>query len=241
MRGFAVALILVSGCGRLGFGDDSDNDTTEDLVQCSTDIALLGTAVCAGGTLQLTQDMRDTAGAIWWMVPVPTDADVTVETTWSSVAGINGQDALPGDGTAIVFQADPMGANALGENGQGLGFGMLQPSLAAEIDLYGNPEESLLVEHIGIDVDGDVNTGVAVPSPVPLVGAPVTTWIEYEHATHRFSIRIAQSTQRPSVAALVGMHDMSRLGPTMYVGLTGGTGGNTAIQTVTHWTIRVAP
>jgi len=91
-------------------------------------------------------------GSVWYTEPVDLSDDF--EAQFLMNFGIN--DAQGADGMVFVFHQD--GPNALGINGQGMGFQGFVPSLGIEFDTYENSDQGdLFADHIAVHRDGNVN------------------------------------------------------------------------------------
>ncbi len=146
------------------------------------------------------------------------------------------------DGVSFVIQNDPRGPAALGDGGGAEGYGGVNNnkvvnSLAIKFDLYGHGTHTPLT---GLFTNGQdpsqfpaqdvpltgINLGSGDPLQITLtyngttLTETVVDTVTNATFTHDYLVNITQ---------LVG-------GPTAYVGFSGGTGGETAIQDVLSWT-----
>lgn len=177
MRDMRIALICcLVACGRFDFAparlDATPDATTDaappgpgsfsfsDFPDCSQ-LALLGSAACVGGELEITPSLTNAAGAAWLLqtYDMTTLHHIAMELRIRMVVG----SADSGDGMTLIVQADPRGTGAIGVGGGELGIGSITPSTAIELDTFKNlefvpPETSN--NHIGVDVDGDTNSTI---------------------------------------------------------------------------------
>lgn len=256
-----VLMVLLAGCGRLAFDavpvpDDaqdaapSDGSLTDagvgfDITTPScplTGFTFLGDASCMTGALELTADVADQVGAIWLTDPItigPTTSfsvELTVQLTHDAGLG-----TTPGDGMAIVVQRDPRGTDAIGGTGGQLGYELMAPSSAVELDTYRGPDDSF-DDEVGIDADGETVNELAVADArfVMSDGTPFTVWVDYSGETHEIAVSIAQGTTRPATPLLTQTDDLSRLGAAWF-GLTAATAGSSEAHHVLRWKLAVTP
>src|SRR5262245_2790390 len=226
-------------------GDTSNVDPGDvdypDFSTCPTSITEAGQAACSGGALVLTAQSANVRGAAW----IGTRYPITTTTRFSIRIVVELRNTgLAGDGLAIVLQNDTRGANALGLGGGGLGYENITPSLALEVDTFGNPGEPQS-QHIGIDRDGVVDTMLASPAPFSLTtGNPFTVWFDYDGTQDlaRGFVAQGQVTTQPGTATILTSDDLTRVGSSVLVGLTVATGasGQTAHR-VLSWRVDVTP
>jgi PA14 domain/Bacterial lectin/Gylcosyl hydrolase family 115 C-terminal domain len=139
------------------------------------------------------------------------------------------------DGFAFVIQG--AGNTALGGSGSGLGYQGIGTSVAVKFDLFDNAGEG--TSSTGLYTNGAAPTGGAtdlLPSGIDLHSGHVfRVSIAYVGASLSVTIRdlttgaTATQSYAVDVPGLVG-------GNTAYVGFTGGTGGQTAVQDILNWT-----
>jgi hypothetical protein len=179
---------------------------------------------------RLTDGGAGEAGSLYYNTPVGTGAFSTTFTLRDQP--VNGA----ADGLSFVMQADPRGRNALGGAGGGEGYAGVTNSIAVKFDLYThnthNPSTGLFLggqspdSNPALDVPlTGINLGSHDPIQVTLSydGATLTEMVtEAGHTafTHSYSLNLAQ---------VIG-------GAAAYVGFSGGTGGETAIQDIVNWT-----
>lgn len=139
------------------------------------------------------------------------------------------------DGMAFVMHNDPRGPRALGNAGQGIGYGSsgggapISPSVVVEMDTYQNGGE-INANHIAIMRDGNDTNHLAVYTPTFTMSANSTfwIWIDYSAASSLLSVFVSQSSTKPGSAQLSysGLNVNSYFGgQPFYMGFTGSTGG----------------
>jgi hypothetical protein len=199
---------------------------------CSDEITTLGIATCAPPVLQLTTSSTEVAGAAWInrAFEIPELARFSIEVTLSSLPGDMGSH---GDGFAIVLQSDGRGLNALGEPGRYLGYGgparPITPSVALELDTI-RDGLNCPAPHAGFDIDGQVPTtgppcGVMIAAIDPTSGDPFTVWLDRDAGTLSAYVA-ADRMAKPATPLLTIVHDLSRLGPSIFIGVTSATGAD---------------
>jgi hypothetical protein len=224
-----------------GFGDWVSN---RDLPQSSTSLTLSsgdvassgfgnwvsvgGAQVSASGSLTLTDGSGNEAKAMWYPQALAVPTTGTLELSFTYTASGDKQ----ADGIALVFQSQ--GASALGQTGGALGYvGILGNTAAYQINLYnGHVQGSNFVTTNSSGTyltTGDVNFNSGDPISVTLVyDADAQTMTE----TLTDTVTGASFTRSYSDIDLAGV-----LGPNSYLGFTGGCGGETAIQSVTDFSM----
>jgi hypothetical protein len=224
-----------------GFGDWVSN---RDLPQSSTSLTLSsgdvassgfgnwvsvgGAQVSASGSLTLTDGSGNEAKAMWYPQALAVPTTGTLELSFTYTASGDKQ----ADGIALVFQNQ--GTSALGQTGGALGYvGILGNTAAYQINLYnGHVQGSNFVTTNSSGTyltTGDVNFNSGDPISVTLVyDADAQTMTE----TLTDTVTGASFTRSYSDIDLAGV-----LGPNSYLGFTGGCGGETAIQSVTDFSM----
>lgn len=201
-----------------------------------------GVGVSDGGrTLTLTAGKPDTAASVFSAEPQDCAAFTATFTYQANNLGTGADGA--GDGIALVFQADPRGAAALGDSGGGLGYGTsngpaaaIRPSAALQLNLYqptGPNAGGSAGENLGTNgrVGSYHPTGaVDLRSGHPIhfivgYGGGKLTVILVDKATGA----LYTTTHALDLPWSVGTEKL-------YVGFTGSGGGATATQTVTDFT-----
>jgi hypothetical protein len=147
------------------------------------------------------------------------------------VADAQGQQGADG----FVFVVQPV-SSSIGGAGSGLGYSGINPSLGVEFDLFYNGASDTSTNHLGIDLNGNVNSVVAVPvSPRWDDGNRWYAWVDYDGTT--LEVRANQTGIRPvdpllsrvvDIPTLIGQQDA-------YVGFTAGTGAAWAAHDIISW------
>lgn len=164
-----------------------------------------------------TADASGQVGAAWFaQYPINADTSFSIEVTWA----LRHAAMTTADGASIVFQSDPRGENAIGGVGGDLGLGGILPSIAVELDMWRDVNDPAY-QHIGLDRDGDVDTtDPVVMTPFDLTTVVTfTLWIDYTGSADRIDVFIARST-KPATPVLTAIEDLTRLGPSIWFGLT---------------------
>ena len=138
------------------------------------------------------------------------------------------------DGLTLVFQS--AGPSALGVLGGSLGYGGIAPSVAVEIDTWDNGVIDAGTNHVGINVNGDVNSvaKAAVPGRFD-DGTLWSAWVDYNGTT--LEVRVSNTGVRPAAANLSLAIDIpAALGSSAaFAGFTGATGAAWGNHDVVSW------
>jgi hypothetical protein len=229
-----------------------DFDTRVDVPveACGSVTRLVGDAECIPGAIRLTHASScAVAGGAYYATPISLDGEPSLSIDVQLL--IDGT----GDGMAVVLQSDPRGASAVGDNGGGLGIacvtssvGCVTPSVAVELDAFVNPGidpgipqaqgADPDVDHVGIDLDGDVNSRETATLGFDLERVPFWVSIRHDGPSRVLTITAGRTiTDAPPV--LTATVDLTELGPSAWLGVTAGCGGDVANQDVLAWSFSV--
>jgi hypothetical protein len=238
--------MLLTACGRIGFdasgirddADPMDGFDFTDFTVCPSELVTIGSATCGNG-LDLTPDVQGRVGAAWVAVPYA----ITPTTRFAIELQIEIAAAgAVGDGMAIVFQADPRGSAALGQNGGSLGYGApkaITPSTAVELDTSQNTAfMDPAYTHVGIDRDGSLVSLATAKPGFALSNASFTVWVDYDGQA--VSASIAQSPAKPAQPLVAVPEDLARLGGPVWIGLTAATASNSELHRIRRWSLAVS-
>jgi len=196
----------------------------------STGLALNGSATLNGTRLRLTNGGKTEAGSGFYTTPL----NVQSFTTDFSFQLTNPN----ADGIAFVIQ--DVGTTALGPAGGSLGYGGtggIVSSIAVKFDLYNNAGEG--PNSTGLYLNGSAPTIPATPlgGNVKLHSGDVfNVQITYDGTTLTMTITDA-NTPADTFTTSWAVNIPGTVGAsTAYVGFTGGSGGETAIQDILDWT-----
>jgi hypothetical protein len=181
-----------------------------------------GGAVVTGNVLELTDGDGSEARSAFYNFPLP-------------VAAFNAQFVYQGvglaDGAAFVMQNSSSGPAALGNAGGALGYGGITPSAAVELNLYSGQGGSGT-----IFATNGITGGYSSTLPLNLdLGNPVWVTVNYEGGllTEEMEDLATGATYTTNyVADLVSATGGTNLA---YLGFTGGTGGEEAVQTISDF------
>lgn len=207
----------------------------------SNGLALNGSATINTGAspdrLRLTARTTNQAGSAWFTTPQ------NIQTFTNDFSFTLSSGSSIGDGFTFVIQN--AGTKALGPSGGGLGYGPNSPggtasnaiktSVAVKFDLHGNAGEG--ANSTGLYTDGaspttpatslgsavDLHSGHVMNVHMTYVGTTLTMTITDVPTAKTFT-----TSWTVNIPSVVG-------GNTAYVGFTGGTGGQTAIQEILSW------
>ncbi len=202
-----------------------------------------GGSALNGTRLRVTDGGASENRSAFWTTPVNVQT-FTTDFTFQQAPGTN----PTGDGLAFVLQNSSIAA--LGIGGGGLGYGPDTPgagggipnSIAIKFDLYSNAGEG--TNSTGLYTNGASPTTPAVDltsSGVSLHSADVMrAHISYDGAT--LSLTLSDTVTGASFTNTWPINIATTIGSTnAFAGITGGTGGATAVQDVVTWTYSAVP
>ncbi len=199
-------------------------------------ITLHGSATKDGDAVRLV-DGQQQAGALW--------ASKSIDTSHSFSAMFLARISGYTDGLAFVVRA--LGSRTIGSPGSSLGYGdpdepakRISPSVAVELDTFGNSYDPPGGEEtIAICLNGNVRTPLAwADPPVPLTGASVTAWVEYDATQATIRIYVSRGTVRPPAATLTASLDLPAIvGQSAFMGFTAGAGDSWSDQHILAWRV----
>ena len=205
---------------------DQPFDFTSGFAQDQDALQVNGSASLSGNTLELTSGGTNQAGSVFYTSPV----DIT------SFTADFGFQLTSAAADGFTFTVQNVGPTALGGDGGYLGYGFLGTSVAIKFDLYQNPgdpsNDSTGIFEDGAEPVGGIDltgSGINLHS-----GDSMDAHITYDGTTLNLTITdlVTLATwSHPfvvNIPAAVG-------GNTAYIGFTGGTGGQTAIQQILNW------
>ncbi|MGA3072031.1 MAG: chitobiase/beta-hexosaminidase C-terminal domain-containing protein, partial [Terracidiphilus sp.] len=185
-----------------------------------------------GGVLQLTDGGTAEMRSAWSTTTVPVSG-FTTDFTFQMLNAV-------ADGMTFTIQNDPKGMWALGNGGSGLGYQGIQNSVALKFDIYNDAGEG--TDSIGVYTDGAAPTMPATDlssSGVTLLsGDLMHAHLVYSGTTLTVTLTDTKTGASATNQFTVNIPSVVG-GNTAYVGFTGGTGSNTAVQQVTSWTYLV--
>jgi RHS repeat-associated protein len=194
----------------------------------AADLSLNGSAaVKPGGLLQLTDGGYWEAGAAWYSTKVPIQ---TFTTDFSF-------QILDPTADGITFTIQGQGTGALGSDGGGLGYRYIPTSVAVKFDIWNNAGEG--IDSTGLYTNGaypDIpaidlsSTGINLHS-----GDVMNALLAYDGTN--LTMTLTDTVTNASVTESFPVDIPSIVGGnSAYVGFTGGTGLENAIQNVLSWT-----
>lgn len=143
----------------------------------------------------------------------------------------------------ITFVVQNVSAS-IGGAGQGIGYAGISPSVGVEFDTWQNPyNNDPGSNHLGIDVNGNVNHGTGSPNTLPVAtrfddGNIWYAWIDYNGTN--LEVRANQTGIRPDSYMLSRALSISTIlgTDTAYVGFTSGTGADWGNHDILSWEYR---
>jgi Chitobiase/beta-hexosaminidase C-terminal domain/Legume lectin domain len=181
----------------------------------------------AGGMLQLTDGGTDEANSVWTAAPVNVQ-NFTSDFSFQEIAA---------NADGFTFAIQNAGANAVGQNGGGLAYAGIGSSVAIKFDLYNNAGEG--TDSTGFYTDGAYPSVPAIDmtaSGVNLLSGDVLhAHITYNGTT--LALTLTDTVTGASFTTSQAINIPTTVGAnTAYVGFTGATGGESAIQQIVNWT-----
>jgi hypothetical protein len=188
---------------------------------------LVGSATATGYKVTLTTATNSQGGAAWFINKVDLSKPLNVKFKIYLGSNISGADG-------IVFVLQNSSNTAIGNIGGSLGYGGanngpggISPSIGIEFDTYYNGGWDPNGNHIGLDLNGNLNSAIT---------ANPTFWLE-DGNEHKFEFKWDPATKNVS-AYLDGTlyinatEDLENIfcGSTCWMGFTGSTGGANNLQ-----------
>jgi hypothetical protein len=212
-------------------------------------VTVNGSAKLNGSAIQLTDSVNNLeAGAAWYVVPVNVQSFTTSFTLQLLNPNANGmtfaiQNQPPASSDKSILYVSG-GPNAIGNNQSGLGYsgstggdgqltGLLT-SVAVKFDLYTGSGDTTGLYTNGADVS---TAGVDMSSSGLSLhsGNPLNVTLAYNGTT--LAMTITDTKTKASFSKSWAINIPATVGGnTAYVGFTGATGGQNALQDVTSWT-----
>jgi outer membrane protein assembly factor BamB len=193
----------------------------------ASQLQLNGAATLKGTSLRITDGQSSERGSAFFTKPVNVEQFTT---------SFDFQLTNPlADGFTFTIQGN--GPKSLGGQGSGLGYSGIGNSVAVKFDLYGNAGEG--PDSTGLFLNG-------VPPNIPAIdlsssgvdlhsGDPINAQLTYDGST--LTVVLTDSTNNATATQSYGVDIPSIVGgDTAYVGFTGGSGHQTAVQNVLDWT-----
>ena len=224
-----IDIIDADGTEPPTFSFDNFSDTSN--------LKLNGNATKFGNKLRLTPPENHLAGSAFYNKLIEIDADTSFHTNFQFQLS-EGGNANGADGFTFTLQNTPLGLDALGDFGVGLGYtGIGTESIAVEFDTFQNsfdPNNN----HVSILQNGDATEALstATPSFDLNSGEILNAWIDYDGANDLLSVFVSDTTDKPETALLSETLNIQlSLGSQAFVGFTAGTGGLNNAHDILSW------
>lgn len=202
-------------------------------------LTINGDAAQAGNVLRVTPALGSQAGSAFSTNTVSLAAGASFSTYFQfrmSSPGVSDGIGLGADG--IVFAVQTV-ANNVGGGGGGIGYFGIPNSVGIEFDNWFNGGIDINSNHVGIDINGDVNSVVSANIAEADLndGIAWNAWVDYDSNSQQLEVRLTHAAARPAAALLSYNVDLaSILGSTnAYVGFTSGTGAAWANHDILAW------
>ena len=217
-----------------------------------------GDAQKIGPMLRLTPDEPSKAGSAFLPTPFALSPNSIIHTHFTfQISGVNLDSDQRSDGLAFVIQNDPRGASALGNGGEGLGYGFndtggnpvntITPSVAIEFDTHQNsfplrnsndPDGN----HVALIINGEVNNHLAFNSPSFSLnnGTSRFVWIDYVGVSKKLEVFLATENTKPATPAISTTLDLAAtVGNKAFFGFSAGTGEGFNSHDILAWNLNV--
>ncbi len=213
-----AAYVIQSGGKSINFGSGFSS---------TAGLTLNGSAVAAGGALELTTGGLNQAGSVFWNAPINTQAFTTNFEFQLTNAQANG----------FTFTIQNVGPTALGGSSAGLGYQDILKSVAVKFNIYNYMNGGS--NSTGIYTNGQPPLVPAVditPSGIQLAsGDSIQAQIVYDGTNLTLNLLDLVTNDKFTMTQAINIPQMVG-GNTAYVGFTGGTGGLSATQKLLTWT-----
>jgi hypothetical protein len=189
----------------------------------------------AGCVLRLTDDLSQ-SGSAFLTNPISLAADVSFSTAFS----FRFTSQKNGGADGIVFVVQTVASN-VGGLGGGIGYQGINNSVGVEFDNWFNSGSDPDKNHVGIDLNGSVNSVVTKSIVTEFDAGDVWyAWVDYNGTTDLLEVRLSMDSMRPVVPELSYTVDLvAVLGQTdAFIGFTSGTGAASAFHDVLTWQFR---
>lgn len=223
-----------------------------------------GDARQVSAALRLTEDVGSQRGSTFLAHSLLFGPDTSFQTYFVfRISGVRGSGEGGSDGLAFVIQNDPQGAAALGNSGEGLGFGIndsngnpflpIKPSVAIEFDTFPNGFDGSDGNHVALILDGNVQdhkTRASLPCPSQCLnsGEDVYVWIKYNGMNNLLQVFLSQQPIMPTTPLMATVIDLfthlamsSSSSQPVFFGFTAGTGARFNIHEVRSWSLTTQP
>jgi hypothetical protein len=233
-RAFALACLALASSAHAAIVINFAN-----FANCAT-LQLNGNAACTANVLRVAPSAGGQAGSAFSQTLIPLGAGNAFSTFFSFQMSANGGaadgDGLGADGFTFTVQPN---ASTAGGSGGGMGYLGIPNSVAIEFDIwnngpgFGDPDGN----HVGIDLNGSINSVVVVPIATRLNDGNVWyAWVDYNGSV--LEVRVSQSNVRPAAATASFAVNLATVigAPQAFVGFTAGTGAAFANHDILSWT-----
>ena len=108
--------------------------------------------------------------------------------------GVGDDDGAGADGLVFIIQTI---ANNAGSVGGGIGYEGINKSLGIEFDTFQNSSGDINGNHVGVDLNGDINSVIAQPVTNRLNNGNIwNAWVDYNGSTDVLEVRVSETNQR---------------------------------------------
>src|SRR5262249_31415849 len=193
-----------------------------------TTLQLNGIATATTNDLSLTKGANAEASSAFIKTPISSSDTFTSTFNFTMNQGTNPQ----ADGLTFTIQNAAAGASALGLNGGGLAVSGITPSAGIAFRSFDHNQAVIFQ-------NGDVSTG---PSNPFFLGSNLSNDVSVTvtYSNHLLSFTAFNSDPNQTINNSLAI-DLTTLGPNVFIGFTGATGGLNSIEDVKNWNLSVVP
>jgi len=231
-----IRIWAVGGAPNGDFEIRVSNSNPPPFIPLGLDI-LVGTASNNGNCIQLTTAVNNQLGCAW--DSEQHDMTQTFEKVFVLNFGTNNGGA---DGITVGFQNDPVGTNACGNGGGGIGAQGILNSFIIEFDTWDNGAAigDIADDHAAISVNGTINSAPPIDGPVSLNGGNIEDGQDHLVRIKWNGTTFGYEVYFDEVLIMNGTYDIvtNCLGgsPLAYWGTTSSTGGASNNQSICPYT-----
>jgi uncharacterized protein (TIGR02217 family) len=113
------------------------------------------------------------------------------------------------DGIACLITSASSGTSTLTQGG-GLGYQGTKNALAIEYDIYRNSWDPNY-NHIGVSINGQIETSPTVTPPIDIYGDVRHSWIEYDFSTKNLQVYLSSEYNKPSTPLISTSIDIEQI------------------------------
>lgn len=194
-------------------------------------LTIEGTTEFINGSLRLSDNVGGSCGNAFYSKQISlSQKSFSTFFTFKMTPSDNGR----ADGIVFVLCSE---INVFGNNGMGLGYQGIGNSIGIEFDTYYNGGYDPNNNHIGIDINGDIQSKIVnglQNTDINLAdGNEKYVWVDYDGT--QLDVRISKTNFRPESALLSYPLSSNYIPDNVYAGFTASTGGESESHFIDSW------